>query len=78
MMFTEPMRQLVAVVLDHDADRVSKELLRHGVLHFVNVTEIDKEAGARVQAVTPRVSEAMIAEIRRRIESFLAIIDERP
>ncbi|MBN1837037.1 MAG: ATPase V [Spirochaetales bacterium] len=78
MIFTEPMRQLVAVVLDHDAEKVSRELLRHGVLHFVNVTEVDHEVGSRVAAVTPKVSEALIAEIRRRIESFLGIINERP
>jgi len=78
MIFTEPMRQLVAVVLDHDAEPVSRELLRHGVLHFVNVTELDREVASRVAAVTPRVSEALIAEIRRRIESLLSIIGEKP
>ena len=78
MIFTEPMRQLVAVVLDHDAERVSKELLRQGVLHFVSLTEADPQTAGRVQAMTPRISEAMIAEIRRRIESLLALIDEKP
>jgi V/A-type H+-transporting ATPase subunit I len=78
MIITEPMRQLVAVVLDHDADKVSRELLRHGVLHFTSVSDVDQNIGSKIEAVTPKVSEAMIAEIRRRIESFLAIIDERP
>jgi V/A-type H+-transporting ATPase subunit I len=70
MMFPQSMKQLIAVVLERDADGVTRELLDQGVLHFVSVTEVDHSLGERVSGVTLRVTEAMIAEIRRRIEGF--------
>jgi len=72
------MQQVVAVVLDHHADAVTKELLRLGLLHFVGITEVDRNVGSQVEAVTPKVAEAGIAEIRRRIEGFLAVVKEQP
>lgn len=78
MIFTEPMQQVVAVVLDHDADGVTKELLRLGLLHFVRITEVDRDIGPQVEEVTPRVAEVMITEIRRRIEGFFAMVDDQP
>ena len=78
MLFTEPMQQLVAVVLDHDADAVTKELLRLGLLHFVSITEVDRDVGSRVESITPKIAEAGVTEIRRRIEGFLAMIEEKP
>ena len=74
MIFTESMQQVVAVVLDHHADAVTKELLRLGLLHFVEITEVDREVASQVEALTPKVAEAGIAEIRRRIEGFLAMV----
>lgn len=78
MIFTEPMQQVVAVVLDHDTDAVTKELLRLGLLHFVRITDVDRDIGPQVEKVTPQVAEAMITEIRRRIEGFFAMVDDRP
>ncbi|MBN2551983.1 MAG: ATPase V [Spirochaetales bacterium] len=78
MIFTEPMQQVVAVVLDHHADAVTKELLRLGLLHFVSITEVDREVGAKVEAVVPALAEAGITEIRRRIEGFFAMVKEKP
>ncbi|MEE9307516.1 MAG: V-type ATPase 116kDa subunit family protein [Spirochaetia bacterium] len=78
MIFTEQMQQVVAVVLDHDTDGVTKELLRLGLLHFVRITEVDRDIGPQVEEVTPRVAEAMITEIRRRIEGFFAMVDDQP
>ncbi len=78
MIFTSPMRQLVAVVLDHDADKVTRELLRLGVMHFITVTDVVPRAGSGPAAVPLRVTEAQIAEIRRRIEGFLGLIDVTP
>jgi len=78
MIFTEQMQQVVAVVLDHDADAVTKELLRLGLLHFVRITEVDRDIGPQVKEMTPQVAEAMITEIRRRIEGFFAMVDDRP
>jgi len=78
MIFTEPMQQVVAVVLDHDADGVTKELLRLGLLHFVRITEVDRDIGPQVEEMTSQVAEAMITEIRRRIEGIFAMVDDRP
>jgi V/A-type H+-transporting ATPase subunit I len=78
MIFTEPMQQVVAVVLDHDADGVTKELLRLGLLHFVRITEVDRDIGPQVEEVTPKIAEVMIAEIRRRIEGFFTMVDDQP
>lgn len=78
MIFTEQMQQVVAVVLDHDTDGVTKELLRLGLLHFVRITEVDRDIGPQVEEVTPRVTEAMITEIRRRIEGFFSMVEDQP
>ena len=71
MIFTAPMKQLIAVVLDRDADKVTRELLRQSVLHFISIKEISGGWSSQVEQVTPRVSVAMIAETRKRIESLL-------
>jgi V/A-type H+-transporting ATPase subunit I len=73
MMFPQAMKQLVAVVLDRDADRVTRALLDQGVMHFVSVTEVDPGLSERLAGTTPQVTEAMIAEIRRRIEGFFSL-----
>ena len=78
MIFTESMQQIVAVVLDHHADALTKELLRLGLLHFVSITEVDREVSSKVQVLTPAIAEAGIAEIRRRIEGFFAMVKENP
>ena len=66
------------MVLDHDVDAVTKELLRLGLLHFVNITEVDRDVSSQVESITPKIAEAGITEIRRRIEGFLAMIQEKP
>ena len=38
-MFTARMIKLFAAVLDRDADRVTEELLRNGVMQFINITD---------------------------------------
>ena len=70
-MFTARMIKLFAVVLDHDADKVTEELLRAGVMQFINITEIEHEWQGRLNDVSPQVSLAKIAMIRKRIEGFL-------
>ena len=73
MIFPQAMKQLVAVVLDRDADQVTRALLDQGVMHFVSVTEMDPGLSERLSAGSPRVTEAMIAEIRRRIEGLFSL-----
>jgi V/A-type H+-transporting ATPase subunit I len=78
MIFTTPMKQLAAVVLDHDVDNVTRELLRQGVMHFISIRELPGDWGARLGEVASPVSAARIAETRKRIESFLRIIAKLP
>jgi len=71
MMFTEPMVSLIAVVRDRDMDRVTQEMLHQGVLQFIKVEEIRKDWAEKLEDVDPAVSQARIAEMRKRIEGFL-------
>ena len=49
MIFMQRMKQLVAAVLASDAERVTRELLNRGVLHFVRIKEFVPEWETRVQ-----------------------------
>jgi len=74
MMFTTRMKYLTAVVLDKDVEKVTRELLSDGVLHFVNITEVSSGLKSKVDTMVPEVSLNRIAEIKKRIESFLNMI----
>ncbi|HOV63541.1 MAG TPA: hypothetical protein PLG43_06640, partial [Spirochaetia bacterium] len=78
MIFTTPMKQLVAVILERDVSQVTKELLRLSALDFISIKEIAGPLGNKIDQVVPKVSEARIGEIRKRIESFLAITGVYP
>lgn len=73
MIFTARMTQLIAVVLDHDGEAVTRELLRQSVLHFIDTQDLSRDWKTRVAGVTPRVSAAIVAETRKRIESLLSL-----
>lgn len=72
------MKQLVAVILERDVSQVTKELLRLSALDFISIKEIAGPLGNKIDQVVPKVSEARIGEIRKRIESFLAITGVYP
>jgi V/A-type H+-transporting ATPase subunit I len=78
MIFTTRMKYVIAVVLDQDAEKVTRELLKEGLLHFVNVTEIKGNWNNKIDTVIPDVSRVRIGEIKKRIESFLTVIGENP
>ena len=78
MMFTTKMCQLAAIVLDQDADNVTKELLKQGVLHFVKVTEVEEDAKSMISSVSPKVSQSKIQDTRKRIETFFNLINYSP
>ncbi|MBA7546107.1 hypothetical protein ES705_38490 [subsurface metagenome] len=71
-MFTTRMVKLLGVVLDSDKDKVTDELLRKGVMQFVNIAEVEREWSDRLSSVDPGLSLARIADMRKRIESFLS------
>jgi vacuolar-type H+-ATPase subunit I/STV1 len=77
-MLTTRMVKLYAAVLDHDADKVTQELLGLGVMQFVDMTEVKREWQNRLKEVNPEISIAKIAEIRKRIEGFLSPLGIRP
>jgi len=77
MIFTTPMVHLTAVVLDHDSDKITKELLNQGVLDFIKVSEIKDGSDSRIHPLSLEISEGRIKESRKRIESFLRL-GERP
>ncbi|MBN1525929.1 MAG: ATPase V [Spirochaetales bacterium] len=78
MMFTTRMKYLVSVVLDTYTDEVTKKLLKLGVLHFVKVTELSGGLEKKVDKVQLSIPLSRLAEIRKRIESFLSIINVTP
>ena len=78
MMFTTPMAQLFAVVLQKDSQRVTEALLREGVMQFISTSEMgDVELRAGTVA-RPRVSLTEITELRRRAEGLLHTVDVTP
>lgn len=70
-MFTTPMVQLLAVVLDRDADSVTEVLLREGVMHFMNVSDVKERWSDKLHAINPKVSLNRIVETRKRVEGLL-------
>ena len=77
MIFTTRMKHLIAAVLDEDIERVTRELLRQGSLHFVKITEFDEDLKHRVEDVEPEISRSVLEETKDRIEAFLNLIGER-
>ena len=78
IMFTTKMCHLTAVVLDEDADSVTKELLKEGVLHFVKATDVSDDVGNYTTNLSPKVSQSRISDTRKRIESFFNLISYSP
>jgi len=67
------MRQLIAVILDHDVDAVTKVLLQEGVLHFIKITQVDREWSSMISEATPAIQVSRVAEIRKRVEALLEL-----
>ncbi len=78
MMFTTPMVRLLAVVLDHDADRVAEVLLDRGVMHFMNVSDVRAGWSARLMPLDEMAFVPRITDIRKRIESLFKASGETP
>ena len=77
-LFTAKMRLLTAVVLEGDADKVTRELLRQGVLDFVHISSLEE---TDPKAVHPHDGEGVhsrLLEIRKRIEGFYQQGDLEP
>ncbi len=69
-MFTSKMRMLTAVVLEEDADRVTRELLKQGVLDFVQISSL---SDVDTEYIRPHQADGLrnrLSELRRRIEGY--------
>jgi V/A-type H+-transporting ATPase subunit I len=78
MMFTTPMVQLFAVVLQRDSERVTEALLREGVMQFISTSEIaDGRLRSRPSAPT-KASLTEITDLRRRTEGLLHAVGVVP
>ncbi|MBN2441949.1 MAG: ATPase V [Spirochaetales bacterium] len=78
MIFTTRMKHVITFVLDQDSDKVTKELINLGLLHFIKVTDIKAKWNNRVADVIPEISRTRIEELKKRIESFLNVIGKTP
>ena len=81
MIFTTEMIQLFAVVLGRDREPVTEALLREGVMQFINISELEDEKSDGISEVKSDVSLTEIADMRKRVESFLytgGIVPPRP
>ena len=77
MIFTTPMKQLIAVVLENDLDAVTRSLLNIGVMHFVEVTKLHGEEPG-LSRIEQKINSAEIEESRKRIETILSYAEIKP
>lgn len=71
MITTTAMRQLIAAVLDKDADSATRALLGLGVIDFIDIREIPAEWTSRLSSL-PRSQEAdRVRDLRRRLDAFI-------
>lgn len=78
MMFTTPMAQLFAVVLQKDAERVTEALLREGVMQLVSTSEIAEGQLRPRPAAQDQASSSDITDLRKRIEGLLHTVGIMP
>jgi len=77
-MFTTEMTQLFAVILARDKDHVTEALMREGVMQFLNTSELEAVEPQPLPDVSPAVSLAEVADLRKRIEGILQSVDIIP
>jgi V/A-type H+-transporting ATPase subunit I len=65
------MVRLLAVVLEHDSEKVTDVLLRKGVMHFMDVHQVKDQWEDKVQKIDQDVSLTNITGTRKRIEGML-------
>ncbi|MBN1359114.1 MAG: hypothetical protein JW993_00910 [Sedimentisphaerales bacterium] len=71
MMFTTPMVQLFAVVLQRDSERVTEALLREGVMQFISTSEVADGKLRPRPAAQLKASLTEITDLRQRTEGLL-------
>ena len=77
-LFTSTMRMLTAVVLEGDADKVTRELLNQGVLDFIHISSLAEVDPGIVRPHDGEGLRAQLREIRKRIEGYYQQGDMAP
>lgn len=77
-LFTSKMRMLTAVVLEGDADKVTRELLRQGVLDFVHISSLEEVDPVVVRPHDGEGMRGRLLELRKRVEGFFQQGDLTP
>lgn len=79
-MFTEQMIRLFAIVLERDGEKVTEALLKAGAMQFITTNTLENGAENAFTSDSSRQVEAIgrLAEVRKRTENFLAMIDIAP
>lgn len=80
MIVTTKMRQVMALVMEKDREAVTRELLKQGVLDFINLRTMPEDWSTTVAPVQGSVGEdqAEVRELRSRIETFFQLIRKHP
>ncbi|MDY0372203.1 MAG: ATPase, partial [Sphaerochaetaceae bacterium] len=68
--FTVPMKLLTAVVLDEATAKVKQELLRLGVLDFIQVSRLAPEEASRFTDPVEKENPQEYADLRYRVETL--------
>lgn len=73
MILTSAMKQLSAVIMEQDLDKLTRLLLEKGVLDFISIKEISREMENKVEAVEAAIPVERFKEVRRRVEYLLSL-----
>ncbi|MBN1997434.1 ATPase V [candidate division KSB1 bacterium] len=77
-MFSRAMIRLFGIVIERDADALTRVLLRQGVLHMVEMANLNESLIEHLMDVQPQVSRTKATETRKRIDHLLASIGITP
>ncbi len=72
------MKHLYAVMLDTDVRNVTQELLRLGLLHFINIAESGEDLSSKLDIAVQDASQTRIVDLRRRADALLGIAGISP
>jgi V/A-type H+-transporting ATPase subunit I len=72
------MVRLLAVVLEHNADRIAEVLLDYGVVHFMDVSHLKETWSRKLEPLNNGTFIPGIADVRKKIESLIRASGENP
>jgi V/A-type H+-transporting ATPase subunit I len=72
------MKQMIAVVLDQDAEQATKALLESGVVDFIDMKEIPADWTDRLRQEEPPKEQQQMRELRSRLDSLFRTAGRTP